>query len=667
MPPARGARLGPYDIATQIARGLEAAHERGIVHRDLKPANVRITPDGTVKDPKQRLRDIGDARIALDRVAAGVDEKFAAPVVLADSRRRFGFIHLAAAAAGVAGIASLATWGLTCPAELTTPPFVRFAVPFAPDAAPIRANGAGVAFSSDGSWIVYAAQPSGQSVPFLFRRRLNALDVERFPDTDGAFAPFISPDGKWIGFFNDKGVMKLSVEGRSLSKICDRGVFSRADWASNDTIVLGTSQAYGPGPLAKVPASGGTPAPLTALAGKETLHQLPHVLPDGRHVLFTVLSPNRAELAVTSIDGGAHQLLDLEGSGAVFLSPDHLLFARSDAMFVVPFDLRSLRVIGSPVQVLDDAAVFAGSPVLRIPILGVDEAGSVAYVNRRTVTSVLAWMEPGGRITKLAAPPGEYRNPVTSPDGRRLAFAAARNVVPDIWVVDLARGTRLQLTSAFGLNPVWSPDGTRIAYADRETGILSIASDGSGTPAVELARDPSRFVFPTSWSSDAIVFTAEERGAARGTRNRDIWMVRRGEKAQPVLASAADEKEGAISPDGRWLAYVSNASGRDEVYVRPLTAAGGTIPVSSEGGASPTWRAGGAALYFTTGAKVMRAPVGGTPLQVGVPVQAHSLPPGAGDIHIAADGRLLLLLRQDDASTQDLLHVLLNWGHSLRR
>jgi Tol biopolymer transport system component/tRNA A-37 threonylcarbamoyl transferase component Bud32 len=621
-----------------------------------------------VKDPKQRVRDIGDARIALERLVAGTADEPVDSRPVAPAGRQFGVRHIAAVSLTAAIAAALAVWAWNRTTPVPPPQFARFVSLLPPEATPLHANGAGVAFAPDGSWMVYAGQPAGQSRSFLFRRRIAGLDVEVIPDTAGAAAPFVSPDGKWIGFFTDIAVMKVSADGGGLSKICDRASFSRADWAANDTIVLGTSQAFGPGPLARVPAAGGRPTPLTTLADNETLHQFPHVLPDGRHVLFTVLGANRVDIAVVSIDGGRHQLLDLEGSGAVFVPPDHLLYARGEAMFTVPFDLAARRVSGSPIQVLDDVAMYAGGSHLRIPTTAVDDAGSVAYVNKRVSASVMAWMEPDGKVKALTAPAGEYRDPRLAGDGQRLAIITAQNGVPDLWVLDLVRGTRLRLTSAYATYPVWSPDGARIAFSDRDTGILSVPADGSSQPALMFTREASKFVFPTSWSPDGgtIVFTSEDRAGARGTRNRDIWMFRTGQKAEAVLASPADEQHGVISPDGKWLAYTSNASGRDEVYVRPLGGSGATIPVSGNGGAAPTWSPKGGSLYFREGDTVMRSTATGSPLQLGTPTLVQSLPPGVTGMSVAPDGRLLLVIRRDDPASREFLHILLNWGPSLR-
>jgi Tol biopolymer transport system component/predicted Ser/Thr protein kinase len=628
-----------------------------------------------VKDPKQRLRDIGDVRIALERLGAGADEEKAATVATAAApeRGRLGFFHLAAAALAAGAIAALVTWQVRRPAPAAAAPVARFVLPLGYESTPLRSNGTGVAFAPDGTSVVYAGQPVLMSAPVLYRRRLNALDVERIPNTEGGYAPFFSPDAKWIGFFTDKAVMKLSVDSNTVTKICDRGVYSRADWGPDDTIVLGTSQAYAPGPLGKVSAAGGTPELLTKLEGQESIHQLPRVLPDGRHVLFTITSTGPTELAIAPLEGGAHTRIGVQGSGGVFVPPDHLLFARERALFVVPFDVRTLRVTGEPVQVLEDAGVFGGGVRLWIPQIAIDRTGSIAYLNSGGTKSVMGWVTPGGSFKELPIPADQYGPPRLSPDSRR-AVVAVGQAPPDIWVVDLARGTRLKLTSSGGNNPIWSPDGSRIAYSSADTGLMSIAADGGGTPEVLVPRPERMVLTPTSWSPDgaAILATAEDRGAGRGTRNRDLWLIR-DKKAEPLLATPADERAGAISPNGQWLAYASSASGREEVYVRPFGRSGGTIPVSSGGATIPQWSPAGDALYFFMegarpgeGPRVMKASFRGNPPEVGAPEAVISLPVSFAGFNPALDGRFLVVQQKAGAASVDALHILLNWGASLR-
>jgi Tol biopolymer transport system component len=630
------------------------------------PPLRRLVEHCLVKDPKQRLRDIGDARIALERIAAGSPER-------SDSRRavrqgRFGIVHLLVAAAAVALVASLATWWLARSAPAPAPPLARFSLPLGFESLPLRSGGAGVALAPNGSAIVYAGQPVLLSSSVLYRRRLGALDVERIPGTEGALAPFFSPDSRWVGFFTDKAVMKVPVDGGGVSKICDRTTFSRGDWAPDGTIVLGTAQAFAPGPLGKVPASGGTPVPLTALAGKETIHQLPHLLPDGKHVVFTAVSPDRTDLAIASLDGGPHALLDLEGSGGQFVPPGTLLFARGTVMFAVPFDPRRRRATGTPVQVLDDAGVYGGGSRVWIPMLGVDASGSLAYVTKGGPASTLSWVAPGKAIQAIPAPEAEYGALRLSPDSRR-AVVTIGSAPPDIWIVDLERGTRLRLTSTGGSSATWSPDGSQIAYASVDTGVMSIAADGGGSPQVILPPQAGISVLPTGWSPDgkSLLVTAENRSASGSARNRDIWIVRPGQTPQPLLASPADERGGVVSPDGHWLAYASSISGREEVYVRAFPGPGATLPVSSEGGTLPKWsHTGDAVFYLATGPRMMRAAFRGSPPQVGVPAVSFSLPPTFGGTDLAADGRFLVSTQKNETAPREVLNVLLNWGHSLR-
>jgi dipeptidyl aminopeptidase/acylaminoacyl peptidase len=310
---------------------------------------------------------------------------------------------------------------------------------------------------------------------------------------------------------------------------------------------------------------------------------------------------------------------------------------------------------------------------LSIPLVAADRAGSIAYVNKAGTSSALGWISPGSNFVPLAAPEAEYGPPRLSPDGRRAAVAVG-TAPSDIWIIDLNRGTRLRLTSSGGGNPVWSPDGTRIAYSSFDTGLMSIAADGGGTPEPLLPRPERVSLTPTSWSPDGttVVATAEDRGAGRGVRNRDIWLIR-DKKAEPLLASPADERAASISPNGQWLAYSSSVSGREEVYVRPFGRSGGTIPVSSGGATIPQWSDAGDALYFIAeGARpgdaprLMRATFRGNPPEVGAPAAAFTLPASFGGVAPAPDGRFLVVQKRADAASSDALHILLNWGASLR-
>jgi eukaryotic-like serine/threonine-protein kinase len=634
------------------------------------PALRELLAQTLVKDARLRLRDIGDARIVLDRLAGGAAEQPVGPAVARAQTRRFGILHVAGAAAALAGAASVVTWWTLRPVPASPPPLARFVTPLGHGVLPVRRAGAGVAFSPDGGSVVYVGQPMLLSSPVLYRRNLSALDVERLPGTEGAYAPFFSPDGRWIAFFTDKALLKIPVEGGAVSKICDRGTYARAAWAPNGTIILGAGILFAPGALGRVSAAGGTPEPLTTLSGKETLHTHPHVLPDGRHIVFTVVSPDRSEIAIAPIEGGPHRRLGLEGSVPMFAAPRHLLIARDESLLAAPFDVRRLETTGTPVQVLEDAAVFSaarpGVGQLWVPVAGVDAVGSIAYLDGGGSPTVLGWMTSRSAFEEIALPPGEYGPPRLSPNGRRAAVTVGE-AAPDVWVVDLERATRLRLTTSGASDPVWSRDGLRIAYRTAQ-GILSIAADGSGQPESMLSKRERVVVFPTSWSSDGKTIAATvEAEAARGARNRDIWIVRAGGTPVPLLASPADERAGSFSPDSRWLAYASSASGREEVYVRAIDGSGATTPVSRDGGTLPIWSAAGDAIFFqASGPRLMRASFTARPPDVGPATLAASLPATTEGVEVAADGRFLVLSRKQETAARDALHVLLNWGPSLR-
>jgi serine/threonine-protein kinase len=617
-----------------------------------------------VKDPKQRLRDIGDARIALESIASS--PAAAGPVsVVRPAPRRASVLLMAAGMTIVAALASLTTWLLTRSAAAPAAPLAHFVTPLPIDALPLRIGGTGVAFAPDGSSVVYAAQPALTAAPSLFRRRMDAVVVERIPNTEGAIAPFFSPDGRWIGYLTDTAVMKVSVDGQTRARICDRTRFSRAVWGPGDTILLGTGQIYSNGPLATVSANGGTSTDFTTLAGKEAAHQLPHVLPDGRNIVFTVISPGRTELATVSSAGGAHRYLGVEGSGPIFVAPAHLLFARGRTMFAVPFDPVRVQVLGNPVQVLDDAGVFSGAANVWIPMLGADRAGSIAYLNKAGTLSTLRWISPAS--VAIPVPDADYRTPKLSPDGRRLVAAAA-SAPSEIWVIDLDRGTRLLLSSSGGTAPIWSHDGQRIIYAGPTGDVMTVPADGSGTPEILLPRQDPFSAVASAVAPDGsfLIVSAENRAATAGNRNRDVWLIRSGEKPIVLVGSPADERGAVVSPDGRWIAYSSNVSGREEIYVKSIGGSGRTIPVSTEGGSGPRWPRMDS-LYFLGPRSLMRAAITPNPFSVGAATEALVVPQNIGGLDIHSDGRILIVEpRGASGVTRDALHVLLNWGRSLK-
>jgi serine/threonine-protein kinase len=287
-------------------------------------------------------------------------------------------------------------------------------------------------------------------------------------------------------------------------------------------------------------------------------------------------------------------------------------------------------------------------------------------------------MDEAGKAVAIAGAPANYQSVQLSPDGRRLAMIMTDQKRGwSLSVLDLERGTRLLLTSESvrtpdwspDSRPVWTPDGTYIAFSAgmvSDLGVRTIPSDGSGAPQVLLNLDDMSAT-PRQWSPDGttLVFVARDRARTRGSRDRNIGLMVRGSKPAMLMNSPADESAAVLSPDGHWLAYVSNLSGRDETYIRSFPGPGGTIPVSSGGGTMPLWARNGTSLYFLEGRRLMRAPIQLQPFKVGTPERRADLPIGIEIGDLGPDGRFLVMERTDSSGPGEL-QVLLNWGASLQ-
>jgi Tol biopolymer transport system component len=332
-------------------------------------------------------------------------------------------------------------------------------------------------------------------------------------------------------------------------------------------------------------------------------------------------------------------------------------------LFAVPFDSRSNQVAGNAAQVLEDAAVLSVATGVWIPMLGVDRGGSIAYLNKGGTLSTLRWIAPAPKAIQTVE--ADYRTPRLSPDGGRLV-AVAGSAPSEIWVIDLERGTRLLLGTSGGVSPVWSHDGRRVIYSSAAGDIRAVPADGSGAPELVLPRVEGFNLAATGVAPDGsfTVVQADNRAASADGRNRDVWIVRSGQKPDLVAATAADERNGVVSPDGQWLAYSSSVSGREEIYLKNLAGSGRTIPVSSEGGTLPRWPRTDS-LYFLGPRTLMRAPIRTSPFSVGTPVEAAQLPQNVSGLDVHADGRILII-EPKVAGIRDALHVRLNWGPSLK-
>ena len=612
------------------------------------------------KEPKRRLPDIAVARLEIDEAFATL----AVDVLQTEQplpRRWQRLVPWALTVLFALG-AGVAVWtGRQLPASLST---ARVVVAL-PSEQELSLGEEGVvnpiALSPDGQLLVYAAAQRGSRTPRLFLRPIDQFIVRPIEGTEGAQAPFFSPDGRWIGFFANETLQKVSVSGGLPVKICDTNVlFPSASWGPDDTIIFSHS-TFG---LYKVSASGGTPEPLTIpnAAKGELRHHTPQILPGGRDVLFTIASNNGQLTAILSLASNEWRTVLDNAESARYVQAGHLVFAQSGALLAVQFDLARLDTRGSPVPILERVSHLAG---LGGAHFAVSDTGTLAYrpADAGTTNTTLVWVDRQGRATPIVEDPAPYADPRVSPDGRQIAVT----VTPDIWVYDVERGTGRRLTTdGYNLVPVWDPDGDRLTFSAVRADpvaffdLHSVPADRLTGPELLMAREGRQF--PFSWTPDGKVLSFLQTTAA----GADIGILEGG-KTSSLLAGQYNERSPMFSPDGRWLAYVSDESGRYEVYVRRYPGPAGSQLISVNGGRAPVWSSDGKKLFYLQGGQMMVVEIQDEPtFTAEKPRMLFEGPYGTRSFDVSLDGqRFVTVKRSETSATQ--INVVLNWFEELNK
>ena len=448
-----------------------------------------------------------------------------------------------------------------------------------------------VAMSPDGRSIVYVA--GRPNTTQLMVRALDSGTARPLPGTFGAVSPFFSPDGEWLGFFADGKLKKAPVGGGTPIAICDAPDGLGGSWSGKGIIVFAAATG---GALQQVSASGGTPTRATELdvSRGEFSHRWPEFLPDNETVLYTVGTVgewSEAEIVAQTLGSGARTTVLKGGTNPRYLTSGHVAYAHDGAIWIASFDPRSRSISGTPVRALegvsasvDGAAQFA-----------VSRQGASVYLPSVQWSARRLVVVDATSQTPLAAPPHAYVTPRVSPDGKRVLLGVADRD-EHLWSYDLSAGTLTQLTfEGASRAPTWSPDGQRVIFASNRNGALNLfALPAGGDGSTERLTTSESMQLPGSWSPDGNVLAFMEQHPSTG---RDIWLLRRNGDRIAFLNSEADESAPRFSPDGRWIAYVSNESGQAEVYVRALNARLSNR-ISSEGGSEPVWGLDGGTLYY---------------------------------------------------------------------
>jgi eukaryotic-like serine/threonine-protein kinase len=627
----------------------------GFLPSGLNPRLYDLVRRCLEKNPKRRWQAVGDLRSELETVA--VEPRATLPVSPLQPQplwRRA--IPFAIAAIAFAFIGSVATWMLKCDSPGRSLGVVRLSVAL-PD---IRGN-LPIAISPDGRTLAYSGSGG------LYSRSIDSTDARLIPGTQGASEPFFSPDGHWIGFFDESKLKKVSRTGGALQVLCDMRLICEnpgnrgGSWAPDNTIYFAPSSIAG---LWKVPASGGAPQALTKLdrAKGEVSHRWPQVLPDGSGVLFTVWTGpgwDEKHLQVCLFQNRErHVLLPAADTGR-YVSSGHLVYFRpgSGTLMAAPFDLASLAV-GLPVAVTEGVREGGeGAPY------AVSNSGMLVYIQGSVhqYERQLIWVDRKGTITPLPVPEKLFVNLRLSPDGRYAAIDAL-GATRAVWIYDIAHGTMNPLKAAGSSQfPIWTPDSQRIIYRGTRTGYRNLywrAADGSG--------EEERLTPPGEGNEIAYSVSPDAKWLAFTEDDGRTWLLPLDGDHKPQLFMNNPARASRFSPDGRWIAYASYESGRNEVYVRPFPGPGGKTPVSTEGGSAPNWSHDGRELFYRQGDKMMVVQITMNPaFAVSTPKMLFERP---GVYDVAPDGQRFLMI-QGTAPEPPIpqINVVLNWLDELKQ
>ena len=610
--------------------------------------------------PRQRLHDIADARLLLEEAISGAADEASTAVsgvVAAPRRQKVLLAALAALALATAGLA----WALLR-GRSPEPPRLRSLSVVLPENLWLADDRLGaVAISPDGTRIVITAEDEGTRR--LYLRELGSPEWRVLPGSDGAAGPFFSPDGRWVAF-DRGGLHKLSLDGGAPVRIAP-AIFGAGTWSPSGRIYF--TPTYDSG-LSRLDAAGGTAQVLTrADPGQGELnHSYPELLPGEKAVLFTshraTMAESRIE-AVSLASGERHVVVEHAIEGR-YLRPGYLAFVRDETLMVAPFDAETLRLTGPELPARHEVAVGYGSCHAEYALSG---NGTLALVPREVMPArrEVVRLDRVGRAETILPAEKAYGGPALSPDGRQLALTRNEGG-PGLLLYDLEhRATaRLAATPRREFGAVWDRSGTRVFFVvdTPHFQIFEVAASGSGEPKILLEGTKDQIPQDVSPDGQWLLYLQEMQslGILPLAQPSEQRLFRRPEEGA--------QNFGRFSPDGRFVAFQSNESGRDEIYVRPVSETARSLPVSRGGGQQPRWAASGE-VFFWQGDQLFVAPVRTAPvLQVGEPRPLFRTARGAsraffeGDYDVSTDGQSIYLARTPDLLRPREVRVVLDWG-----
>ncbi len=552
---------------------------------------------------------------------------------------------------------------------------VRFTVG-PPEKAPFERNPAFLSISPDGSKLAFVAG-NGPGVQ-LWIRSMDSPTAQALPGTEGASQPFWSPDGHFVGFFAGAKLKKIAISGGPAQTLADApssntaGASSTGGTWSREGVILFTANIKSE-TINRVSESGGASSPVTTIdtSRSEVAHLWPQFLPDGNHFLFLAFNtaPGQGAIYSASLDSNERKLILNNTTDAIYASPGYLLFTRQGTLMAEPFDASRLQLGGEAVPITEgvQAVQITGKAAFTTSdngVLAYREGGGAAALT-------LVWVSRNGTEQRIMAPAHNYVIPRLSPDGKRLAVGI-EEAEGQIWIYDLSRDalTRLTFEGTGNVDPVWTPDGKRIVFKGNRNRLFWQPADGSGAAEELTSSELSANNVPGSWSPDGQELVLTEDRVVR-----KIWILSLKDR-KPRLFEEGPLYETAprFSPDGHWIAYASNESGRYEIYVRPYPGPGGKWQVSTEGGTEPVWNPKGRELFFRDGQKMMAADYSAqSTFSAGKPKMLFegpylTTPRSFPDYDVSPDGqRFLMLKAPEQAQAPAPINVVLNWTEELKQ
>jgi Tol biopolymer transport system component len=640
-----------YELLTgkRLFQGEDVGHTLAAVmmqEPDLSAAPAKVLPllkRCLEKDPKKRLRDIGDAWALLAD----------APAASAPSPSRLSWV-----AWGVAGLAIVCVLGLSFVHFRETPPpeqTLRSSIAL-PESSTVHS----LAISPNGRSLVIAAIMGGKRQ--LWLRPMDAIQAQPMPGTEDATYPFWSPDSRYIAFFAQGKLRKVAASGGPAQSLCDALDGRGGSWNREDVIVFSPEGGTRAHNLQRVPAAGGVPTDVTKTKAG---YVFPVFLPDGRRFLYRMGGAiERVGIYLGSLDDKENRRILADSSGVVFAPSQmegragHLLFVRENTLMAVPFDAASAQVSGDVFPVAESVSVDLNTGNY-VPATAAGN-GVLVYETGSAGTNQIGWYDRSGKSLGPVGAPGAAFDPSISPDEKSVVYRRFRAAGGDLWVRDLNRGTETRFTSdaSNNITPFWSPQGDRIVFASNRKGVYNLyqkASSGSGQD--ELLLSNSLLNGPSQWSRDGRFIVYSEIDPKTKS---DLWVLptegaAADRKPIPFLRTEFNENFGQLSPDSHWMAFTSDRSGRREVYVRPFPPGEGEWTISIAGGEAPRWRVDGKELFFEAAdGKMMAVPVkaieGVKPsFEPGAPVALFdtSMARTPGDVHfeydVTSDGKRFLI------------------------